>query len=321
MANKVVVLGPCGAGKSSMLNKYLGRNVFRTSGDIDVDGTNEMVSCEGLIDTPGLDTVNATKISPVRLRTMLAKSFAVVLIVPKTMTRITVWKSTFQSLLSDLCLPGGQVLVVWTFPGNVTVETQTAINKLCVGMNCAHVDSEAPDFRTRLDQHFSAHSCTLRQSAPKDQKAVSKTTAARPRNPLDPMCKSILPKNCLAAPVAEKVTNARKVFKHVKAMKKDYVDQYIHMKMIGDALLGLLVLLALHRDRKDLTEGKEKICGNGEDCPMAKLYDLWGLNMEEAETLNGHSKADAVEAMLGYCLYNIASEIPSIFRAIYELKC
>jgi hypothetical protein len=342
MANNVVVLGPCGAGKSSMLNKYLERPAFVTSNRIDEDGTKIMVAVDGFVDTPGLDTVNATSISSARLREMLAPKFSVVLVVPKTITRITMWKTRFQGSLDELCFPGGKILVVWTFPGATKQEDHAAIDRLCQGRVCTHVDSEAEDFRQLLTVHFADHSCNLRQSMPQalpqppavrgERKSAllwadcmidsPKSAVPAPRNPRLPAFNHILPKNCLSAPLPATESSVRKVFADVKAMKGNDVNKYNDMKKIGDALLDFLVLTSLHRDGRDLTEGKEAICGNGDDQPMAKLYDRWKLKLAEGEDLNGHSKADALEAMLGYSLYdsNFGALIAQVFAAIYKEK-
>lgn len=349
---KVVVFGSSGVGKSTFLNKVLPEEAvkFNVSDDRDVDGTLRMICRDGFLDTPGLDSVNASEMPSTSLAQNLEDEFAIVLVVSHQQRRITNWSTKLKDLLNDLCGTGPKILVVWTFCSAVDPSAKASVDRTFPGKIDSHICVEAENFK-QLFHAFCAKKCA-RLRTPEPPKAVpsgppttvlksspsiatsqpsvkgkSSKVTAHPEN--TPVIKAIFTKNILATTTG-KLPKARAQALCKEVMKLHAVTdvrlsdslhtRYRDFKMIGDALLRLVVYIMLRAEGKDLTECSEPICKN--DGCMSKLYDDWVLEGPQGspgEPICDHTKADVIEAMMGYCLYHAPVDLPMIISALRAL--
>jgi hypothetical protein len=95
----------------------------------------------------------------------------------------------------------------------------------------------------------------------------------------------------------------KQFYEKVKECKDERSEEYGKLKVLGDAFLRTFVYAELYlsdREISDYGTDTQNILGNGVDHFMAKFYDHNTAPCIEAPNgeLNGHSKADFVEAMI-----------------------
>lgn len=321
----VVVLGSAGAGKSTLIRELTASDLPVVSHRKFRDGTETITTIPALyddalsfIDTPGLDSATySTKVSEHIQSRFRDSTVLAVLVVSKTIPRITSYIKKFEAVLEDLFgnCDMTHFLFLWTNRSCDLSEIDRNDAQERFPRAVFHEVGEISTLKELIDGStfypLRVRVSVPRQTAqPQQRVAPSQTRPSQTRLTVNPPKVLMCVKSLGTLERFEKVKqdhNLSAVIAEVLKIKKNHALEYQNMKLMGDAFLKFYVLSYLKNkfNERELLHTKMLcVIGNDDSCPMPIFFNAFVKHAldqvfpGEKDNVSSHGKADVVEALI-----------------------
>jgi hypothetical protein len=322
-----VVLGGVGKGKSSFINRMLGRDVRRVSHQLNVDGTTRPESAENeryvLVDTVGVDSTNATasflSLKNELIRTRCSK-FTTILIVKYDDDRLSNIRDEVLRQLDYLCSSNQnpkKLAIYWrgTCPDLRLMETKRLeCDDLFQPYQLCHFD----EIHMIDGESFALCANSLN--------SIQSDSVRHPRLPTHPIQNRSRRQVSVAAQnsdwIGKQLNNnaLAELIKDLSKMKLEAPDKFQFHAWRGDALYKVqCISFAEFKHRDNIEQFVNESIMNSKQAEM--LDGLLG-KVEEAHpefhALGEHAKANFLEAMLSYVATKKLKKFNMFKRLIFQ---
>jgi GTPase SAR1 family protein len=291
-----VILGPAGTGKSTLINQLTGKSNANVSHDAHRDGTDVCQIIENFVDTPGLDSENVKFDSFVNQLKELGEEgqqFSLFLVLNCPRVQLFSTMEAFEQY---------RFYIIWVI--DPEAETEESWRQKCPEALLGQYKTK--DIQQLIAQIDAGQCVRLKINSPpvstSTQKPIDKTSILRCRFAFVLKLLHECPSRPDLLKPKFKVC-LQQFYEKVKVCKDERSEEYLKLKVLGDAFLRTFAYAELYlsdREISDYDSDTQNILGNGVGQFMAKFYDHNIASCIAAPTgeLNGHSKADFVEAMI-----------------------
>jgi predicted GTPase len=348
---KVIVVGSAGAGKSTLINNYLGRDEASASERKFRDGTDKLKIIPvdanlSFVDTPGLDSVNfPTNMTEDIQNKCNGSQVLFLLMVNGSCDRVTSWLKKLKEVLENVIGPykGAKFLFMWR---NSNVVSESDRNDARAEFPHAIFLDTIESLRNHIADstlykvpvvHQVTPQINLNKGDPHLLPALKKLNAimkAAPPKPPAPRNKILVCASSMATTRDfDQLGGTLKKKKHnqlfvdaineVLDIKKNSPKDYQTMKLMGDAWLKFFALAyfksKLHAD--DLGTRILPVTGNDDDCAMPRFFNTYikkshdHIFPSERELISSHGKADVVEALIDHI--RSKAEYAPVFKYVF----